>query len=498
MGRAQQGVVPSAPQSARGNSDVLKAVCPRVTSQAHSINPAIVRAYDLRGVVGRELGCGDARMLGLAYATAARRQGRARIAVARDGRLSSPELEAALVGGLIEGGVDVTCLGLAPTPQLHFAIHAHGFDGGIMVTGSHNPAGENGFKLVLGKHPVYGAALRALVATEVQCSGGGRSTSLDVGAEYAARIAEFATGERGIHVVWDCGNGAVGAVIAAVVARLPGRHSVLNASVDGRFPAHHPDPAVAENLCELQRTVLERRADLGVAFDGDGDRIGIVDDSGAIVWPDQLLLLLAREVLAELPGATLVADVKSSRVLFEGIERLGGRPVMAPSGYVLVREAMLRERAPLAGEMSGHIIFERCWNATDDALHVAVRTMNAVARLERGLARFRETLPATCATPEIRFPCPEDRKSAVMQQIADRLARSGATVNTIDGVRVSTPAGWWLLRASGTEAKLTARCEASDGESLAELVGTLTQQLEASGLEVPTALRSAKRRVSPH
>ncbi|HEY2590405.1 MAG TPA: phosphomannomutase/phosphoglucomutase [Steroidobacteraceae bacterium] len=462
-----------------------------MNAPSHSINPAIVRAYDLRGVVGHELGCSDAIALGLAYATAARAQGRTRIAVARDGRLSSPELEAALLEGLTDGGLDVTRLGLAPTPQLHFAIHALEFDGGIMVTGSHNPPDENGFKLVLGKHPVHGRALRELVAIESRRAAGGRASSIDVGAEYASGIAKVAEAQRTMHIIWDCGNGAVGAVISAIVSRLPGRHIVLNGTVDGRFPAHHPDPAVAENLCELQTAVLARRADLGIAFDGDGDRIGIVDDSGAIVWPDQLLLLLAREALAEHPGATIVADVKSSRVLFDGIERLGGRPVMAPSGYVLVRDAMLRERAPLGGEMSGHIIYERCWNATGDALHVAVRTINAVASLENGLAAFRRSLPATCTTPEIRFPCPAHRKAAVMQEITKRLIASGAVVNTLDGVRVSTDAGWWLLRASGTESKLTARCEAADGEGLAELIRTLARQLETSGLEVPADLRQA-------
>lgn len=458
---------------------------------ALSINPAIVRSYDLRGAVGRELGCEDALALGLAYATVARARGRTRVAVGRDGRLSSPELEAALVEGLTNGGLDVTRIGLAPTPELHFAIYAHALDGGIMVTGSHNPAGENGFKLVLGKDPVHGEALRELVATEPRRAAPGHDVSLDLTTEYATRISGFAERAREMHVVWDCGNGAVGAVIASIIARLPGRHAVLNGGVDGRFPAHHPDPAVAENLRELQGAVLAHHADLGVAFDGDGDRIGVVDDSGAIVWPDQLLLLLAREVLAKHPGATVLADVKSSSVLFEGIERLGGRPVMAPSGYVRVREAMLREGAPLAGEMSGHIIYEHCWNATDDALHVAVRTMNAVAKLDGGLAEYRKSLPVRCSTPEIRFACPEQRKSGVMREIAWRLAACGAAVNSIDGVRVSTGAGWWLLRASGTEAKLTARCEATYREGLPELAVMLARELEKSGLEVPIALRRA-------
>lgn len=458
--------------------------------KAH-INPGIVRAYDLRGAVGRELCGSDAWALGLAFATAAAAQRRTRIAVGRDGRLSSPELESALTDGLVSGGMDVIRIGLGPTPQLHFALHAFGFDGGIMVTGSHNPAGENGFKLVLGAHPVYGRALRELVAARPRAVPGGRASSLEVSEEYTAQLAAAYGAARDLHIVWDCGNGATGAVIGALTARLPGRHVVLNARVDGRFPSHHPDPAVAENLRELQAAVVAHGADIGLAFDGDGDRIGVVDDSGAIVWPDQLLLLLARGVLAARPGSPIVGDVKSSRVLFDGIAACGGVPVMAPSGYVLVREAMLRERAALAGEMSGHIIFEDCWNATDDALHVAVRTLNAVSRLESGLAAFRRALPATCATPEIRFPCPEHRKRPVMREIAARLAAAGADVNTVDGVRVTTRAGWWLLRASGTEPKLTARCEASDPAGLDELREALAAELEESGVECPAALRGA-------
>jgi phosphomannomutase len=471
---------------------------PDVSSLGMHLNPRIVRAYDLRGAIGRELGSRDARTLGLIYATAARQWSMSRIAVGRDGRLSSPELESALVEGLLEGGMEVIRIGLGPTPQLHFALHALGFDGGIMVTGSHNPPGENGFKLVLGKNPVYGQRLRELVATEPRAAPGGRQSSIDIADDYASRLAAFASRARDLRVVWDCGNGATGAVIGKLTAHLPGRHDLLNARVDGRFPAHHPDPAVAENLRELQAAVLARGADLGIAFDGDGDRIGVVDDSGAIVWPDQLLLLLARDALAAHPGATVVADVKSSRVLFEGIERLGGRPVMAPSGYVLVREAMMREGAPLAGEMSGHIVYADCWNCTDDALQVAMRTINAVSCLPSGLAAFRRELPSTCSTPEIRFPCPERRKQAVMREIAARLAARGAEVCTVDGVRVTTRAGWWLLRASGTEPKLTARCEAADPAGLEELRAALAWQLDASGVECPADIRTASHPARPY
>jgi phosphomannomutase len=453
-----------------------------VDSVSARINPAIVRSYDLRGAVGRQLGLDDARELGLAYATVARREGRSRIAVGRDGRLSSPALEEALVEGLVAGGMHVHRIGIGPTPQMYFAVYTYGLDGGIMVTASHNPGDENGFKLLLGADPVHGVPLRALVATQPARAPGGRATEFPVAHAYVTRLADGMRG-RALTVVWDCGNGAVGAVIKKLTARLPGRHFMLNASVDGRFPAHHPDPAVATNLRELRTAVVSHGADLGVAFDGDGDRIGLVDHTGAILWPDQLLLLLASEVLAGAPGSSIVADVKSSRVLFDGIARLGGRSVMAPSGYVLVRETMLRERAPLAGEMSGHILFADCWHGTDDALYVAIEVLNTISRQARNLAAFRLSLPSTAATPEMRLPCAEDRKAAVVREVAARLAAAGAQVDTTDGVRVTTADGWWLLRASGTEPKLTVRCEASDEHGLATLRRELMSQLLASGVE---------------
>ena len=444
------------------------------------INPEAVRAYDLRGVVGRQLDVGDARQLGLAYATWVRALGLRRIAVGRDGRESSPALERALIEGLVAGGVLVHRIGLGPTPQLHFALEAHGLDGGIMVTGSHNPREENGFKLLIGTEPVHGEMLRALVATTASPAAGGATVELPVSQAYIARLQEQVHGGD-LTVVWDCGNGAAGAVIDRLTQALPGRHILLNAVVDGRFPAHHPDPSIAANLKDLCAAVSAHQADLGVAFDGDGDRLGVVDESGAIVWPDQVLLFLAGEVLRTSPGACIVGDVKSSRVLFEEVARLGGRPVMGPSGYVRVREAMRRERAPLAGEMSGHVFFAECWQGTDDAIFAAMRLLDCLGRAGHTLGEFRRNLPPTAATPELRIPCPEERKPQVLRQVAQRLAAVGARVDTTDGLRVTDSDGWWLLRASGTEPKLTIRCEAGDASGLERLRRVVGAHLQACG-----------------
>jgi phosphomannomutase len=454
------------------------------------VNPAIVRSYDIRGCVGRQLSLNDAHCLGLSYASVARSQRKRRIAVSRDGRLTSPALERALIEALVAGGMQVRRLGLGPTPSLYFAVWTGALDGGIMVTGSHNPPDQNGFKLVMGGEPVCGAALQALVATPAaKMSGGGVS---DVTAREKDSVQAYvrALGEIGeglppsLHIVWDCGNGAVGAVIGALTEILPGRHTLLNATVDGRFPAHHPDPAVADNLRQLQAAVVQHDADVGIAFDGDGDRIGVVDSSGTIIWPDQLLLLLALEALEKRRGVPVVADVKSSRVLFEEVARRGGRAVMAPSGYVRVRAAMLREGAPLAGEMSGHIFFEDCWHATDDALFVALRALAALGHLGCTLQEYRSSLPLTAATPELRLHCPEHRKAQVIEEVSARLvACEGVHIDTTDGLRVTTEDGWWLLRASGTEPKLTARCEAADSAGLARLQGALVMQLARSGVQ---------------
>jgi phosphomannomutase len=351
-----------------------------------------------------------------------------------------------------------------------------------MVTGSHNPPDQNGFKLMLGGDPLYGEALGELWSIDPQARGGGSLDEVDVTRDYVDSLVATVEDLPIASAAWDCGNGATGAVVEQLTARLPDRQRTMFTAIDGHFPNHHPDPSVAENMKDLQRTVVEEGLDLGIAFDGDGDRIGVIDGEGQIVWADQLLLLLALDMLHERPGATVVGDVKSSEVLFDGIEKAGGRAVMCPSGYVLVREAMLREGAPLGGEMSGHI-FYRDWHSADDALYNAMRTLRALARSGLTLSQFRRSLPTTFATPEVRLDCPDDRKAEIIRSIEMQVRARGLAFTKTDGLRVSEEGGWWLLRASGTEPKLTVRCEASSEEALQRIASGLAARLETFGLD---------------
>ena len=454
----------------------------------HRFDPTILREYDIRGVVGKTLGREDAVALGRAFGTVVRRAGGGRVCVGYDGRLSSPELEAALAEGLMACGLSVLRIGLGPTPMLYYAAVTLEADGAVMVTGSHNPPAHNGFKLMLGKASFFGAQIQELGAIAAAGdfeTGAGTVEDHPVFDDYLARlVADFAPGTKALKVAWDAGNGSAGEVMSALTARLPGDHLLLNETIDGTFPAHHPDPTVPENLAQLQACVLENGCDLGIAFDGDGDRIGAVDGQARVLWGDQLMLLFARDILKDHPGATIIADVKASQVLFDEIARAGGRPLMWKTGHSLIKAKMAELGAPFAGEMSAHLFFADRYYGYDDALYAAVRLIEILSRSEDSLAAFRDGLPQVVNTPEIRFPCAEDRKAAVIEEVRARLVAEGAEMTEIDGVRVRSQDGWWLLRASNTQDVLVARCEAADQAGLDRLKATLAAQLEASGLEV--------------
>jgi phosphomannomutase len=457
---------------------------------SHRFDPTVLREYDIRGIVGDTLREADAFAIGRTFGSIVARGGGRTVAVGYDGRLSSPDLEAALVRGLRASGMEVLRVGRGPTPMLYYAATTLGTDGAAMITGSHNPPDYNGCKMMLGRKPFYGEQIRELgalaAAGDVVEAGDGAERRVDVAGDYLARLlADWDGGDRKLKVVWDNGNGAAGEILTRLVAALPGEHTVLNAAIDGRFPAHHPDPTVAKNLEQLIAEVRARRADVGVAFDGDADRIGLVDDTGEVLFGDHILVVLARDVLSRNPGATIIADVKASQVLFDEVARAGGKPLMYKAGHSLIKAKMAETGAPLAGEMSGHIFFADRWYGFDDALYAAVRVLGIVARLDTSLSQVREQLPSVVNTPELRFDCPEDRKFRVIEEVAARLRDEGAEVSEIDGVRVLTKDGWWLLRASNTQAVLVARAEAMSRDGLERLKTDLVRHLAASGLQAP-------------
>jgi phosphomannomutase len=457
---------------------------------SHRFDPTILREYDIRGIVGQTLSAADARAIGRAFAITLAEAGGRRVAVGYDGRLTSPELEAALIDGLTAEGVGAVRIGLGPTPMLYYAAATLAVDGGIMVTGSHNPPDYNGFKFVFQGKSFYGSAIQRLGEKALQLGISGRSRGgveeHAIRIEYVMRLARDYTGDRPLTVAWDAGNGATGEVVQELTALLPGRHVLLNERIDGTFPAHHPDPTIPENLVQLQDAVARERCDLGIAFDGDGDRIGVVDSQGRILWGDQLMVVLARDVLTRHPGAPILADVKASQVLFDEIARMGGQPVMAVTGHSLIKAKLAEMGAPLAGEMSGHIFFADGYYGFDDAIYVAVRLLGILACAPHSLAEMRDQLPAVVNTPELRFACPESRKFEVVREVRERLREARAEMTDIDGVRVRTSDGWWLLRASNTQAVLVARAESATEEGLSRLKGELAAELAASGVEFPT------------
>lgn len=443
-----------------------------------------VRANDLRGRLGEDLAMADAGPLGLALAAEAQRLGIARLALCYDGRLSSPALAGDLAEGLQTGGLDIVWLGLGPTPLLYFATHElPAVGGGVMVTASHSPADCNGFKIVLAGERLRRRRLTALVeetARALPARSRGQRLDCDPSRAYLDDLALQGLSAAPLRVGWDPGHGATAHLVRRLVERLPGEHHLINAQVDGRFPAHHPDPSRPDNLQDLRRLVLARGLDLGFAFDGDGDRLGLVDGRGRFLWGDDVLLLLAGDLLRRRPGATIVADVKSSRRLFEGVEALGGRAVMCRTGHGYVLEAMAEIDAALGGEVSAHLFFRDRGRGYDDGLLAAVRVLAALGRTGESLADFLDGLPPVANTPTLRIACPEAEKAAVMQAVEASL--ENAAVERLDGLRVTVPEGWWLLRSSNTEDCLILRCEAADADGLARLRGRVEALLRSLGL----------------
>lgn len=456
----------------------------------HKFHSSVLREYDVRGIVGETLSLVDASALGRAFATVVKRSGGQRIAVGRDGRLTSEDFQAAVIEGVTSCGVDVVDVGLGPTPMTYYSVFELDLDGAIMVTGSHNPSNYNGFKMMLGKKAFHGKQIQNLGVLAENAdfeTGEGQSEWNDISEDYIKRLLRDFAGSD-LSVAWDPGNGAAAEIITRLVRHLPGRHIIVNGEIDGRFPNHHPDPTEEKNLEQLKSVVLENQMDLGIAFDGDGDRIGAVDSTGHVVWGDQLLAMLSRDVLADQPGSTIIADVKASQALFDEIERLGGEPLMWKTGHSLIKSKMIDCGAPLAGEMSGHIFFSHRFYGFDDAVYAAIRLLNAVTNHGGSLTVLREALPVLVNTPELRFGCPDEQKFEVVDNVVSRLRERGAKFSDIDGARVQTDDGWWLLRASNTQAVLVARAEARSHDGLNRLKAELVELLAEFGIDAPEGL----------
>lgn len=458
--------------------------------KSHSLHPSILREYDIRGIAGETLSVEDAYFIGRGFASYVQEStGTKEICVARDGRLSSPELSNALIKGMQESGASVIELGVGPTPYLYFAVKYLKKQAGVMVTGSHNPGHHNGFKFVCGLKPFYGEAIQALgqrIASQNYHSGMGDIQTLTDGAVMEAYVATLAqvlpkTG-RPLKVVWDAGNGATGEVIEKLVTQLKGTHHLLFTEIDGNFPNHHPDPSVLKNLSVLIETVQKTGSDLGVAFDGDGDRLGVVDGRGRLFFGDQLLLLLAKEILAKHPGAQVIGDIKASQCLFDEVKKLGGVPIMWKTGHSLIKAKMQETGALLAGEMSGHYFYADEYYGYDDGLYAAMRLLRALSLETMTLAEHYDQLPVTYTTPEERIECADERKFVVIEEIIARLKAEKAQIVMIDGVRVQNEEGWWLIRASNTQPAIVARCEAATPTALRSMQLQVKHHLMLSGV----------------
>ena len=454
---------------------------------AHRLDPSILRAYDIRGVFEETLCTDDARAIGLAFISMQIERGHGDVvAVGRDGRLSSPELGDALVDGLRRGGARVVDIGCGPTPMLYFAAGEMKAGGGIQVTGSHNPPRHNGFKMMMDGRPFFGdeiVALGGLAGAGARERPGGAREERDVEGDYVERLARDARA-NGITAVWDCGNGAAGRVMERLADRLEGAHTVMFAEIDGTFPNHHPNPVDEGTLGSLRREVEKRRADLGIAFDGDGDRIGVIDARGRQVPGDLLTAYLAGDIAARHPGRPIVLDVKSSQLAATLIEGAGAPVDIWKTGHSHMKQRMRELGAPLAGEMSGHVFIADDYYGFDDAIYAGVRLITQMARTGCSITAFMDALPEQHATPEIRIACDDAAKFEVMQRVCAHVmaTRAPGDVNDIDGVRVRTSLGWWLLRASNTEAVIVGRAEASSREGLVELKSEMRDGLAAAGI----------------
>ena len=467
----------------------------------HKFHPTILRAYDIRGIVGKTLHDRDAYMIGVGFAAHLRGCGGRNVAIGRDGRLSSPQLAQALGQGLTDGGMTVIDIGEGPTPKLYFADLHYDCDGAIQVTGSHNPPNHNGFKMVMDHKPFFGDDIAALskamadgVTPSVALGVGGSIHQDDVTEPYLKALLkpfhddpDMARALEGMSIIWDCGNGAAGPTVLDVTAQLAGTHHVMFPEIDGTFPNHHPDPVDPETLDLLRKAVAKHNAMIGIGFDGDGDRIGLIDAKGRQVQGDLLTAYLSRHSLRKTPGADVIFDVKSSLAALDAVAKMGGKPSLWKTGHSHMKIKLKEMKAPLAGEMSGHIFIADGYFGFDDAIFAAIAVLREMIVSGESITEFIDNLPDVHATPELRIKCPEAIKfETVTRVVADVKANPDddmVDIADMDGIRVTGDKGWWLIRASNTGAELVARAEGCDEAARDALKARIQQRLRVAGIE---------------
>lgn len=428
------------------------------------INKNIFREYDIRGIINQTLFEKDAFEIGKGFCSLNKKHDLKKIVVCRDGRLSSPNIASALISGLLDSGVDVIDIGCGPTPMLYFAGIKLNTDAGIMVTGSHNPSDHNGFKIILNNKSFFGTEIQKLYNTILKkdfITGKGSVFKNDIQNEYIDCLLERSGPFPNLKVVWDCGNGATGEVIEELVKKLPGQHKVLFSKIDGTFPNHHPDPTVDKNLKHIKESMEIEKADLGISFDGDGDRLGVLSPNKELVAGDILTTFLSGSILKIRKNKKIIFDIKSSQTAFDLVKKQRGKPIISKTGHSLIKSKIRETGAPLAGEMSGHIFFNDNWFGFDDALYASLRCLQEIKIRKGGLVNYLKTIPKSFTSPEIRIECDEKIKFEAISRIIKLCSKEyeASKILTLDGIRITTDTSWWLIRASNTQAALIARAE---------------------------------------
>ena len=450
------------------------------------ITSSIFKAYDIRGIVEKELTPEVVKLIGMAIGSESIAQGERGIVVGRDGRLTGPMLSESLISGLIESGCHVVDIGMVPTPLVYFATYTKGASSGVMVTGSHNPPEYNGFKIMIAGETLSADKIQNLysrILNQQFSSGSGSSTSINIDQDYMDTIKSDIVLERELNIVVDCGNGVAGNIAPKLFESLGAKVSKLFCLVDGRFPNHHPDPSNPENLEDLIKEVVDTGADLGLAFDGDGDRLGLVDNNGNIVWADRQMILYARDVLSRIPGAKIIFDVKCSSLLPKDISEHGGEPIMSRTGHSFIKNKLKETDAELGGEMSGHIFFNDRWYGFDDAIYTGARLLEIISKTDKTCAEIFAELPDSVSTPEINIHFDEQgQQHDAMKVLSNSVDFPGSEINTIDGVRVDYENCWGLVRASNTTPCLVLRFEGNDKEALKSIKNQFKDWLEKNNI----------------